>query len=94
MNILRNALEHKYVKVHDCLLYDMAAPYIDEEMTYHISETDLENYTLDLMYMVRELIIDLTMAVHAHEKDKLSKLSKKHLVTQVNLFDYDDTWKI
>lgn len=94
MNILRNALEHKYVKVHDCLLYDMAAPYIDEEMTYHISETDLENYTLDLMYMVRELIIDLTMAVHAHEKDKLSKLSKKRLVTQVNLFDYDDTWKI
>lgn len=94
MNILHNALEHKYVKVHNCLLSDIAAPYIDEEMTYHISETDLENYTLDLMHIVRELIIDLTMAAHAQEKNKLSKLPQKRFVAQVNLFDYDDMWKI
>ena len=93
LNILRNALEHKYVKVHDSLLYEVKEPYIDQELTYHISEYDLQNYTLDLMYMVRELIINLSSSVYIAEKNKRLQSTNKGFIPQVNLIDYDDAWK-
>lgn len=93
LNTLRNALEHKYVKVHNCLLYDVDSPYVDEEKTYHISETDLQTYTLDLMHMIRELIISISIAVHIHELQKIANCSAKKFFPCA-LSDYDDAWKI
>lgn len=93
LNILRNALEHKYVKVHDSLLYEEKEPFIDQELTYHISEYDLQNYTLDLMHMVRELIINLSVSVYIAENNKRLPSSNKDFIPQIHLIDYDDEWK-
>lgn len=93
LNVLRNALEHKYVKVHDSVLFNIDEPYVDEELTYHISEDDLYNYTLELMILVRELIIDLVLAVHVEEMRRKEKFDNRK-VLHIELDNYDDKWKI
>lgn len=93
LNVLRNALEHKYVKVHSDL-FNVPKPYVDDEGTYHISESDLLKFTFDLMDMIRELIIDLSMAVHIEESHRKSKFDSNKFIPNVNLFKYDDEWKI
>ncbi len=91
---LRNAIEHKYVKVHSDLLYPIDKPYVDDEMTYHISESDLQDYTLELLQMIREVIIELTLAVHIEEQKKHDTIGKAKVVPKLYLDDYDDEWKI
>ena len=91
---LRNAIEHKYVKIHSDLLYPIDKPYTDNEMTYHISEADLQNYTLELLQMIREVIIELTLAVHIEEQKKHNSIDKTKVVPKLYVDDYDDEWKI
>lgn len=93
-NILRNALEHKYVKVHFGLLYSIKAPYVDAEGTYHISDGDLQKFTMELAYMVRELIIDLSMAVHIEEQKRKQVYGEEKIIPQLTLQEYDDEWKV
>ena len=94
LKILRHLLEHKYVKVHSSLLYDVCTPYVDDEGTYHISEKTLLQYTMNLMDMVRELIIDLSMAIHIEEYNRKIKDKKEHLIGNSTLYKYEDEWKL
>ena len=91
---LRNAIEHKYVKVHSDLLYPIDKPYVDDEMTYHISEADLQDYTLELLQMIREVIIELTLAVHIEEQKRYNSFGETKTIPHLYLDDYDDEWKI
>lgn len=93
-NVLRNALEHKYVKVHSDILYDNSEPYIDQEGTYHISEGDLYRFTHELMCMIRELIIELSMAVHISESGLFDCDESPKFVPNITLGRYEDEWKI
>jgi len=93
-NMLRNALEHKYVKVHSGLLYAIKSPYIDAEGVYHISDSDLQKLTIELICMVRELIIDLSMAVHIEELKRKQGYDKGKIIPELILQGYDDEWKI
>ena len=93
-NTLRNALEHKYVKVHSGLLYSIKAPYFDDDGTYHISDGDLQKLTIELAHMVRELIIDLSMAVHIEEQNRRQMHGEEKIIPQITLQGYDDEWKI
>lgn len=94
LNVLRNALEHKYVKVHSDLLWKIEKPYVDSELIYHINEGELYTLTLELIYMVRELIIDLTLAVHIEEDNKRRDLPSDKYIPQLFLDHYDDEWKL
>lgn len=94
LKILRHSLEHKYVKVHSSLLYDVCTPYLDDEGTYHISEKTLLQYTMNLMDMVRELIIDLSMAIHIEEFNRKIKDKEEHLIGNLTLYKYEDEWKL
>ena len=93
-NVLRNALEHKYVKVHSDILYDNSEPYIDQEGTYHISEGDLYRFTHELMCLIRELIIELSMAVHISESGLFDCDESPKFVPNITLGMYEDEWKI
>lgn len=82
IQVLRNALEHKFVKVHNCILYD-AVPEkakIGSDSFYHITEDKLLNSALDLLEIVRELLIDLTMAVHIEEMKRSDGKDKKKVI--------------
>ncbi len=95
MQVLRNALEHKFVKVHNGILYSETndAVKMGEDSFYHITEDCLLRYTLDLLEIVREWLIDLTMAVHIEEiKRRDSKASVKNF--PIFLMEFDDEWKV
>lgn len=94
LRVLRHSLEHKYVKVHSSMLYDVHAPYVDDEGTYHISEDTLLQYTMELMCMIRELIIDLSMAIHIEEANRKRKDEGSHMVGDLTLYEYEDEWKV
>ena len=95
IQVLRNALEHKFVKVYNGFLYEdkQGEQKIGEDSFYHITEGSLLRYTMDLLEIVREWLIDLTMAVHIEEirrgedKDDIKSFP-------VILTEYADEWKL
>lgn len=95
IQILRNALEHKFVKVHNGILYSERRDEkkIGEDSFYHITEYNLLRYTMDLLEIVREWLIDLTMAIHIEElKRREGEDDKKSF--PIFLMEFDDEWKV
>lgn len=90
LKTLRNALEHKYVKIHEY-------PYnrklqIEDDDFYHISEEDLTNYALRLLKISREFIMEFTYAIGIKE-DKADTADNK-IVLPLSVADFDDEWKV
>lgn len=86
---LRNALEHKFVSIH------MFKPEKELEMgkdfIRRVSEETLIEFSLELIHIVREVIIELTIAVHIEEEKKRDP-TKKFL--NMPLLEYSDEYKI
>lgn len=85
---LRNAFEHKFVKIHE-YSYDEELT-IKEDGFYHISENDLKRGIMRLLELGREWIIYLVYAIEIEER----KLKKDDNVIQLSLQDFDDEWKL
>jgi hypothetical protein len=62
---LRNALEHKFVSVH--IFPVEKEVQIGEDFIYRISEEHLIAYSMDLLKLVREAVIELTVAIRIEE---------------------------
>ncbi|MDE6016162.1 MAG: hypothetical protein K2H41_10765 [Acetatifactor sp.] len=93
MQILRNALEHKFVKVHADILWDgKENQELGQDSFYHITESVLLQHTMDLLEIVREWLIDLTMAIHIEEK-KRSENYNETAVATMPLIEFEDEWK-
>lgn len=87
LKILRNALEHKFVKVHEY-------PYnkkleLEEDNFYHISEEDLISQTIRMLQLAREWIMELVYAIGIEERKKGTSDNVIHL----DIIDFDDEWK-
>ncbi|MDE6567637.1 MAG: hypothetical protein K2K70_07895 [Lachnospiraceae bacterium] len=87
LKILRNALEHKFVKVHE--YQDKEKLQIKEDGFYHISESELIRHTLRLLELVREWIMELVYAIGIEERKNGNRDNAVHL----NVLDFDDEWK-
>ena len=87
-----HALEHKYVKITKGWFPDRENGEIDD-LALYVNETELYDLTMQLMHIVREVIICLTMCVHAEEKSR-KKENGDQLVMPMPLMEYDDNWKI
>lgn len=87
LKILRNALEHKFVQVHEYHLDRKLQ--IEEDSFYHISEDELKKHTLRLLELTREWILLLVYAIDIYESNH------KHgeNAVQLGISDYDDEWK-
>ncbi|MDO4301873.1 MAG: LA2681 family HEPN domain-containing protein [Clostridia bacterium] len=86
--LLRNAIEHKFVKVHE---YSWSRKLqLEEDKFYHISEDNLKKYTIRLLEIARESIMYLVYAIGINE----SKKEKPSAAIPMELLDYDDEWKI
>jgi len=84
---LRNALEHKYVKVHE---YAYQGPFkIEDDRFYHISEDELRSCAMRLLELSREWIMELVYAVGIEE----SKKDNGEEIIHLDIVDYDDEWK-
>ena len=89
LKILRNAFEHKFVKVHEHPCTNKME--IAADRFYHISEEDLVQYTLRLLELSREFIMELVYAIGIEESKKTHDKSN---VVKLDIADYEDNWKI
>lgn len=89
---IRNALEHKYVKVYWAIIPDRANGEIDD-LALYVSEDELKAETLWLLKLIREIIICLSLAVNIEENKRRKNLEDK-IIPTFNFLNYDDEWKI
>ena len=89
---VRNALEHKYVKVTKGWFPERENGEIDD-LAFYVTEDELSTLTLELMRIIRETIICLSLCVHEEERKRHPDKDKK-MIMSVPLMEYDDDWKI
>lgn len=90
---LRNALEHKYVKVYWEMLSAKPNKEFDD-LALYVSESELKEQTLILLKLIREVIICLSLAVGIEEHKRNAILKNKAFIPQIDLEAYDDEWKV
>lgn len=87
LKTLRHALEHKFVQVHEYPHPDELL--ISDDRFYHINESNLKKYTLRILTLTREWIMELVYAIAIEESKNADEKDKIHL----HIADYDDEWK-
>lgn len=71
LKTLRNALEHKFVKIHEFPWKKNLT--IAEDSFYHISEEDMIRHTVRLLELAREWIMEFVYAIDIEEKQHKHK---------------------
>ena len=90
---IRNALEHKYVKIYwDDVLEGRINGEVDD-LAFYISESELFRETYNLLKLIREVIICLSLTVGIEEKRKRQDHDDSKLLPTIALTEYDDDWK-
>lgn len=89
---VRNALEHKYVKVTNGWFPERAKGDVDD-LALYVTEDELSALTLELMHIVREAIICLSLCVHVEEQKKQEE-NDDNFILSMPMMEYDDEWKI
>ncbi len=89
---IRDALEHKYVKINDYIFNDRVEEYGDG-LALYVSEKEMYDATFMLLKILREAIINLSLCVNIAEEPK-REASKDKLIMPIHLMDYEDDWKI
>lgn len=89
---VRNALEHKYVKVTNGCFFEITKGEVDD-LALYVTENELSALTLELMHIVREAIICLSLCVHVEEQ-KRQKENEGKFIPSISLREYNDEWKI
>ncbi len=89
---IRDALEHKYVKINDYIFNDRIEEYGDG-LALYVSEKEMYDATFMLLKILREAIINLSLCVNIAEEPK-REASKDKLIMPISLMDYEDEWKI
>ena len=89
---IRDALEHKYVKINDYIFNDRVEEYGDG-LALYVSEKEMYDATFMLLKILREAIINLSLCVNIAEEPKREE-SKDKLIMPISLMDYEDEWKI
>lgn len=87
---IRNALEHKYVKVTWDLFERQDETGIDD-LALYVQEGELAFYTLELLKMLREMIISLAFCVRIEEHKRNQQAETFAVPFAFHL--YDDEWK-
>lgn len=85
--ILRNAMEHKFVKVHE-IRWDRKLQ-IEVDSFYHISEEELKKDTMRLLKLSREALFYLVYAIGIEERKK----GKPENSVSIQIVDCPDEWK-
>lgn len=90
---IRNALEHKYVKIYwDEVMEDRINGEVDD-LAFYISESELIKETYNLLKLIREVIICLSLTVGIEEQRKRQDHDDSKSIPTMALTEYDDDWK-
>lgn len=89
---IRNALEHKYVKIYSNINPKRINGEIDD-LALYVSEYELIQETFDLLKLLREIIICLSLAVKIEEDKRRQEFNEK-IIPSMSLQEYEDEWKV
>ena len=89
LRILRNAMEHKFVSI-QLFSPENEDIKIGEDNIYHVSEDQLTGYTMDLIKLVREAIIELIVAIRIEEQKRHMNGDK---IMSLTMPEYEDKCK-
>lgn len=90
----RHAFEHRYVKIVDDRLCNDYENKKYDDLVLYVSESDMYDYTLDLLKLLQESIICLCLCVNIEEKRKSDSLPPNTIMCPIHFIEYDDDWKI
>lgn len=91
--IIRNHLEHKFLKIHSDLAGDVAyIPAQPSDWAHHISRDEFEAKTLRLLQLARAALIYLSAAIY-HEEQKRAHERGDTFAPPMSLGHWDDEWK-
>jgi len=90
---LRHALEHRYVKI---VMKGMPIQNIGDvdDFAMYITENQLSEYVIQILKIIREVLINLSLAIHIEESKKAKKRMNDIIIPKINFMNYDDDWKI
>lgn len=79
---IRNHIAHKYLRIHDHVLYDAdrERTAMGSELSFPVSEIELQSYTIRLLKLVRSALIYVSAAIAHEEKLKEEQLGEKFVV--------------
>lgn len=87
---LRNALEHKFVKIHE-FPWNRELK-LENDNFYHLDESAFEKFTMRLLVLAREALMYLVYAIGINENKKDSKNTDSKAVS-LSVLDFVDDWK-
>lgn len=96
---IRNRLEHKYLKIHDDLLYDpdsyfaKSYSFTKDKLAISLRRREFENKTLKLLKLVRAGFIYLSLGIELEERRKRTELKPNDIVPPMFIDTWDDDWK-
>lgn len=90
---IRNALEHKYVKITWDIFSERTDGDIDD-LALYVSETEMYDITLRLLKIIREAILCLCLCVNIEEQKKKQNMDDITAIIPIQFMEYDDEWKI
>jgi len=92
--MIRNHLEHKYLKVHDVFWSpNNISPGLGDRLAMSITSEDLASKTLHILKTVRAALIYLSLAVYSEELDRQAKRPAKAIAPGSTLPHVDDESK-
>ena len=89
---IRDALEHKYVKITD-IFFENEIEEFGDGLAFYVSDKELYVATFNLLKILREAIINLAFCVNIAEIPN-REASKDKVILPMSLMDYEDEWKL
>lgn len=92
--IIRNKLEHSYLKVHEMLLPrsggDPLSDMFTDRLAYSIARDDLQAKTIHLYRLVRAALIYLSLGMHREEERRRKAHTVQGLIAPMTLYPWRD----
>lgn len=93
---IRNHIAHKYLRVHDHVLYDASEDRVrnGDELGYAISDRELEQQVMKLLKLARSALIGLNCAVSHEEVQRARGVEDRGTVLPMELFVVEDRHRL
>lgn len=98
INTIRNHIVHKYLKVHDELLWNNS-PYeiekfLTDKLAYSVKRSDLEGKTLKLLKLIRASLVYLSLGIHVEERHRSQERDEEVIIPPISIDIWEDDWKV
>ena len=94
MKIIRNYLEHRFTNITLNIFNGSEDNEDNNETRLYLTEFELQEFALDLLNLVREVIFSLKNAIQISENEKQSTISSEVALIPINYEEVDSEDKL